>query len=91
MQVKLFAGLREIAGSKAVEIATTGKATVREVLHKLIKKHPRLEREIFAEDGSIQSQVNVLLGGRNVRWLDGLDTELDEDQELAIFPPIAGG
>jgi molybdopterin synthase sulfur carrier subunit len=46
---------------------------------------------IFASPGTLRDVVNILNNGRNVHFMNGLDTTLDEDDVIALFPPVAGG
>jgi molybdopterin converting factor small subunit len=41
--------------------------------------------------GELLPFVQVMLKGRLVRDLQGLDTPVGENKEMAIFPPVAGG
>jgi molybdopterin converting factor small subunit len=44
-------------------------------------------------DNNLQlgSWVVILINGRNMNIFDGLDTELNDNDVVAIFPPVAGG
>ena len=65
-------------------------STVIEILKNLCMKFPGLEELIF--DGEkIKTYVNVFLKGRNVNESGGIDRMLNEDDEIAIFPPVSGG
>jgi molybdopterin converting factor small subunit len=35
--------------------------------------------------------VVILINGRNMAIFDGIDTQLNEGDVIAIFPPVAGG
>ncbi|WP_137284782.1 ubiquitin-like small modifier protein 1 [Halorussus salinisoli] len=91
MQWKLFADLAEIAGGKEVEVETDSGETVGAALAALVAEHPDLEDRIYDEGGDLRDHINVLRNGTNVHTEDGLDTELDSDDELALFPPVSGG
>jgi sulfur-carrier protein len=82
--VKLFANLRKMAETKETSIAGT---SVGAVLSELVKRHPALDG-ILLENGQIRQHVILTINGQ-------LTTELDasvmEQDEIAIFPPIAGG
>lgn len=65
-------------------------ATVGDVLQNLIAQFPDLEQHLF-NDGELRNFVNIFLGDEDVRFLDGLDTEIDAEDNLRIIPSIAGG
>lgn len=65
-------------------------ATVGEVLSNLTTRFPELRQHLY--DGEkLRNFVNVYLGDEDVRFLDGLDTQLEEGDNLRIIPSIAGG
>jgi molybdopterin synthase sulfur carrier subunit len=35
--------------------------------------------------------VNVYVGGEDIRFLDGLDTTVEDGDEVTILPAVAGG
>ena len=90
MEWKLFADLAEVAGEDTVEIDATGD-TVDDALAALLERHPALEGRILDEDGELLDHINVLCNGESVRSGDGLETELEDGDELALFPPVSGG
>lgn len=92
MEWKLFADLAEIADSKTVPVDVEPGATVGEALDRLFDRHPELRDRVMKEDGSIETHINVLRNGMNIETEEnGLDTVLNADDELAIFPPVSGG
>ena len=42
-------------------------------------------------NGDLRRFVNVYLGGEDIRFLDGLQTEVPDGGELTILPAVAGG
>jgi molybdopterin synthase sulfur carrier subunit len=92
MQFKLFADLAESAGDREVDVAVEPGSTVGDALDALFENRPALADRVLDEDGDIRESVNLLRNGRNVRTAEeGLDTELSEGDELALFPPVSGG
>ena len=89
MRVKVFATLRALVGAKEVEVDAAG--TVRNVLEKLTAEYPALKERILDDDGNLQSSMNVLINGRSIRYLEGLNTTIKESDQFAIFPPVGGG
>lgn len=91
MQWKLFADLAEIAGDKDVSVDTEPGDTVRDALSALLEPRPELEDRVLDDDGHLRDHINVLRNGTNVFTEEGLDTELESGDELALFPPVSGG
>ncbi len=64
--------------------------TVREVIDDLVTAHPAL-REQLLDSGEVRGFVNVYVNDEDIRYLDGLDTPVADDSEVAIMPAVAGG
>jgi molybdopterin converting factor small subunit len=64
---------------------------VRELLQVLGSTSPSFLPGILDDRGELKPLVNILKGGRPIRFLEGLDTELADGDVIAIFPPLAGG
>jgi molybdopterin synthase sulfur carrier subunit len=91
-QVQLYATLRPRAdGERRIDIAWGAQSRVGDVIRELLAMKPGLQGYILGDDGAVVPYVSVFLDGRDIRYLDGLDTVLDGHTELAIFPPVAGG
>jgi len=82
--VKLYANLRNIAGTK--ELSITG-ASLDQALSELVRQCPALDGLIL-ENGQIRPHFVITINGLNAIDLDAVVTEQDM---IAIFPPIAGG
>jgi sulfur-carrier protein len=87
--VKIPTQLRAVTGGEA-ETAVDEAATVGEVLDGLYERFDGL-RDRIAEDGGLRRFVNVYVGGEDIRFLDGLDTAVDDGDEVTILPAVAGG
>lgn len=87
---KLFADLAEHADDRHVAVDDPGE-TVGDALEALLSDRPALEDRVLDEDGSLRSQINVLRNGTDVDQTDGLETPLEDGDELALFPPVSGG
>ena len=89
---KLFADLAERAGDKHVTVDAAAGDTVGDALEELLADRSDLEARVLDDDGELRSQINVLRNGTNVLVEEeGLETELEEGDELALFPPVSGG
>jgi sulfur-carrier protein len=74
-------------GEASAEVEGT---TVGEVLDALYDRYDDL-RDRIAEDGGLRRFVNVYVGGEDIRFLDGLDTSVEDGDEVTILPAVAGG
>ncbi len=64
--------------------------TVREVIDEVVTRYPAL-REQLLDSGDVRGFVNVYLDDEDIRYLQGLDTKVEENAEVAIMPAVAGG
>ena len=64
--------------------------TVGEALVDLVEQHPDLCLHLFNDD-ELRSFVNIFIDDEDIRFLQGLDTEIEADDKLRIIPSIAGG
>ena len=85
--IKLYANLRTATGNKELSIPG-GK--VQEVLEKLSQEYPGLVRFLF-ENGKLRPRVIITLNGQTLDLEIGLKSPVSEQDQIAIFPPVAGG
>jgi MoaD family protein len=86
--VKIPTQLRAATGGEA-EVAVTG-TTVGEALDAVFATHTEL-RERITEDGTLRRFVNVYVSGEDIRFQQGLETEINDGDEVTILPAVAGG
>ncbi len=86
--VKIPTQLRAAAdGTSETEVSG---GTVGEVLDALFEQFGDL-RDRICDDGDLRRFVNVYVGGEDIRFLSGLDTEITDGDEVTILPAVAGG
>jgi sulfur-carrier protein len=86
--VKIPTQLRAATGGQA-EVEVTG-STVGEALDAVFEAHTEL-RERITQDGGLRRFVNVYVSGEDIRFQQGLDTAVNEGDEVTILPAVAGG
>ncbi len=87
-RVKLPTVLRSHAGGAAV-LEVPGD-TVGEVFAAMIERYPSLESQLGA-GGELPVFVNVFVDDEDIRYLEGLDTAVEDGSEITILPAVAGG
>ena len=91
MEVHFFAMLRDIVGGKAVCFDLPTGATVRQLLDVMIERYPALRDKLLDENDQLYNYVNLFINGRDVRYLQNMDTVLETGQDIKIFPAVGGG
>ena len=66
-------------------------STVAEALEDLYRQYPDLRRLIYDEAGEIPGHINIYVNRQAIHHLQGKDTPLEDGDELAVIPAIAGG
>jgi molybdopterin synthase sulfur carrier subunit len=88
--VKLFATLRDLAGAKTLDIPFE-RGSVRDLVRAIGEVCPPIAAKMLDEQGQLNGVVHILVNGRNVEWLQGMDTSIEADDDLILIPPAAGG
>jgi sulfur-carrier protein len=86
--VKIPAQLRAVTdgeGEIDVDAGTVGGA-----LEAVFERHEDL-RERITEEGDLRRFVNVYVAGEDIRFKDGLETEIGDGDDVTILPAVAGG
>lgn len=93
MTVRFFAYLRDPEYASCKETSLSGTASVRDLGLKLGELYgDRFLHEFFSPDFTdLGERIIVLVNGRRVEFLAGLDTPLKESDTVLIFPVVAGG
>ena len=79
---------KHTAGEKKVSGAG---GTLRELLDDLDERHAGLKQSLVGEDGQLHRFLNVYVNDEDVRFLGGLETPLNEGDQVSILPAVAGG
>lgn len=91
--MKLYAGIREIAGQSEIVVDMNGeKVVLLSVLRKLCQMFgKRFSNNFFDETGEYKVFCIITVNGLDMRRLKGLKTEISSGDILGIMPPAAGG
>lgn len=91
MKIRLYATLRDLVGTRQMDMQADDFKNVEMVLHHLVQQFPQLHELIWQPDGSLAGYVAVILNGRDIRHLNGIETSVSDEDTLDIFPPVGGG
>jgi molybdopterin synthase sulfur carrier subunit len=95
MRMRVYASLRDLLGTSSIDMPLEtpqgGVSTVGQVLERLTARYPALAEKLWDADHDLAGYVMVLLNGRSVEFLQGVDTPIADDDVIALFPPVGGG
>ena len=87
--VRIPTTLRPLSGgAKQVEVAS---GPLSEVIAGLEAAHPGFADRLLDDEGGLRKFVNVFVDDDDVRYLDGLTTEVADGITVSIIPAVAGG
>ena len=76
-------------GEKKTELETT---TLKESFEKISEvMGDGFKRRVLEADGTPRSLINIYINGKNAAFTDGMDTTLNDGDEVYILPAVAGG
>ncbi|MDM7939636.1 MAG: MoaD/ThiS family protein [Methanothrix sp.] len=92
MRVKVlaFAGFREILGRER-EVEMQGDASIRELLEMFASCSPRFREAASEPFCALRDHVLLMVNRKRIDAEKDLYRILADGDELAIFPPLAGG
>jgi len=90
MIVKYFATIRTYTGESERRV-DDAPPTLGPLLEELAARYGRpFRRAVFSGDG-LNPEIIILVNGRNVLYSGRLEAPLADDDEVSIFPMVAGG
>lgn len=87
--VSLPQALRARAGNQA-KVVAAGR-TVGEIIEALEREFPGIKFNLCQETGSLRPYVNIFVNGQNIRYLQGLETGMEQGAQVHILQSVAGG
>jgi|Deesub1362A_J573_1020465.scaffolds.fasta_scaffold27774_2 molybdopterin synthase sulfur carrier subunit len=90
IRVKFPSAFTSITKERRIEVEADGK-TVGELLDILFERYGSTLRERLMKDGELVPFINIFVNGEDIRYLNGLQTELKDGDEVAFIPAVAGG
>ncbi len=92
LTLKFIGALRQISGKPQAKIDFQKGLTLKTMVAKVSVEMPQLGK-IFSDQqlGDARSNALVLVNGREISVLDGLETVLHDGDEIVFIPVVHGG
>ncbi|OGP54294.1 MAG: hypothetical protein A2Y65_10985 [Deltaproteobacteria bacterium RBG_13_52_11] len=85
--------LKEILGQQVIELPIPQGSTVKALLGLMVDKWGARLSPYFAdsEHGRHLPPIRILVNGQDIGFLNGMETELRDGDEILILPLVGGG
>jgi molybdopterin synthase sulfur carrier subunit len=91
VSVRFYSHLGDLVGRKSkMEFDLRDDATMYHLLDTLLE-NSKIKQHLLDENGELNSDITFMKNGREINFLNGLDTLLESGDEISIFPLVAGG
>ena len=77
-----------VGGQKSIRVEG---ATIGDVLEALQDEFPGMSGQLVTVEGQLHKFVNVYLNDDDVRYMQKLDTKVQDEDTVSILPAVAGG
>jgi MoaD family protein len=90
--IRYLSVIREITGTREEVIEIENGSTIEDILKNLSKKYGKAFNRMIRSGRDIRGlQIIYFIDGKNIANLDGFKTAVQNESELVIIPPVAGG
>jgi len=91
--VRTILHLKRIIGSGEVALSVPEGSTLEELLVTMVKRWgKKLSSRLFESNSTIPlPYIRLMVNGRDIGFLNKLETKLQGGDEILILPPVAGG
>ena len=90
VKVKFLARFRDITGERSVDIEHIG--SIADLMNTLTEKYGNEFKDaLFDKEGNLRDYMKIIVNGEDVESNGGLESEVENDDEVVIFQTIAGG
>lgn len=67
------------------------KSNVLDALKEVVTHYKQMGQLIFDVDGNLPEHINIYVNNQEIDSLDGLKTNLEDGDQIAIIPALSGG
>ena len=91
MEIKVYATLRDVVGAPNVYLENQSAMAIGQILQALCAQFPGMRSKLTLDVEEMHPAVHILINGRDMRYLNGLETVVTPQDVIRIFPPVGGG
>lgn len=87
--VRIPTPLRKLTAEK--DEVSISAVNIGELIEEMENQFPGIKNRLCDESGNVRRFINLYVNNEDIRFLNGKETELKEDDIVSIIPAIAGG
>ena len=87
--VRIPTPLRKLTGD--LDEVNISASNISALIDELENQYPGLKARLCDESGEVRRFINLYVNNEDIRFLNGRETALNEDDVVSIIPAIAGG
>ena len=93
VKVHTILTLKKIIGKRELDISIPQESDLNALLAQMVENWgEELAAYLFEPgDSRLLPHIRLMVNGRDIGFLDGMETVLKEGDEILILPPVAGG
>ena len=65
--------------------------TLQEIIESINIQFPGIKNKLCDSNGNLKKFVNIYVNGENIRFLNGINSTVLENEDVSIVPAVAGG
>lgn len=92
LTIKFIGALRHLSGKTQLTINFQEGMSLKELVTKISQQMPKLEKTFSGHQlNDSRSNALILVNGREISVLNGLETKLNDGDEIVFVPVVHGG
>ena len=91
ISVRFYAFLADQLNIKnKIEIELDDKSNIHSLFNKICDIYD-IREKLFDSNNNLRDRITILKNGREINFLSGMETIMDNGDEISVFPPVHGG
>ena len=91
LTLKFIGALRQISGKTQLTVNFQEGMSIQDLVTKISQEMPQLDKTFSDQLNDSRSNALVLINGREISVLNGLETKLNDGDEIVFIPVVHGG
>ncbi len=91
LTLKFIGALRQISGKTQLTVSFQEGISLKDLLTKISPEMPQLDKTFSDQPNDSRSNALILINGREISVLNGLETKLNDGDEIVFIPVVHGG